>query len=153
MEQDTVREQIRALLQGQPFGVLCTQGDGQPYGSIVAFAYDEELGSLAFATPEGTFKYRQLCECDRVAMVIDTRAQHPNDARGASAITSVGRAVRLQPGGGLEEWQARLEERHPDLAAFFGAGSTAIFCIDVDLHKLITRFQNVHVWEPPHEQE
>ena len=153
MEQDAVREQIRALLQGQPFGVLCTQGGGQPYGSVVAFAYDDDLCSLAFATPEGTFKYRQLCECDRVAMVIDTRAQHPGDARRASALTSVGRAVRLQPGSGLQEWQARLQERHPDLAAFFGAENTAIFGIHVDRHKLTTQFQNVQVWEPHHDIE
>ena len=31
-----VRERIRRLLDGQPFAVLCTQGGGQPYGSVIA---------------------------------------------------------------------------------------------------------------------
>jgi hypothetical protein len=146
-----VRDQIRELLEGQPFGVLCTQGDGQPYGSVVAFAFDEGLCTLAFATPENTFKYRQLCACDRVALVIDDRAQFPDDARRASAMTTIGSAERVQPGADLAQWQARLAERHPDLAGFFRAESTALFCVRVESHKLVTRFQEVHVWEPQEE--
>jgi nitroimidazol reductase NimA-like FMN-containing flavoprotein (pyridoxamine 5'-phosphate oxidase superfamily) len=143
-----IQDQIRALLEGQPFGVLCTQGEGQPYGSVVALAYDEGLSRLAFATPENTFKYRQLCACDRVAVVIDDRSQFPDDARRASAITAVGSAERVEAGADLAQWQARLAERHPDLADFFRAKGTALFCVNVEQHKLITRFQEVHVWEP-----
>ena len=29
---------IRRLVDGQLYGVLCTQGQGQPYGSLVAYA-------------------------------------------------------------------------------------------------------------------
>ena len=32
------RQRIRSLLEEQPFAVLCTQGGGQPYGSVIAFA-------------------------------------------------------------------------------------------------------------------
>lgn len=39
---------IRALLEGQPFAVLCTQGGGEPYGSLVAFASSAQLGSVVF---------------------------------------------------------------------------------------------------------
>ena len=144
----TVLEQIRALLAGQPFGVLCTQGDGQPYGSVVAFAYDEDLRCLAFATSEGTYKYRLLCECDRVALVMDTRSQYPDDAIRASAITAIGRAARLPPDADMALWQARLAERHPQLAAFFSAPDTALFKVDIERYILVTRFQEVQVWEP-----
>jgi nitroimidazol reductase NimA-like FMN-containing flavoprotein (pyridoxamine 5'-phosphate oxidase superfamily) len=146
--ESTVRDQIRGLLEGQPFGVLCTQGEGQPYGSVVAYTYDEELSALAFATHEGTLKYRLLCACEQVAFVIDDRPQFPDDARQASAITTTGRAVELLPGAERETWRARLAERHPDLADFFGAEGTALFRVDVASHKLITRFQQVRVWEP-----
>lgn len=148
MNEKIIREQIGALLEGQPFGVLCTQGDGQPYGSVVAYAYADGLDALAFATPEQTFKCRLLDACDRVAVVIDSRSDYPNDAKRASAITATGRATRLWPEGGREGWQARLIERHPDLAAFFSARDTVIFKVDVERYKLVTQFQEVHVWEP-----
>jgi len=152
MDQDAVRDRIRELIAGQPFGVLCTQGDGQPYGSVVAFAYDDELASLAFATPEDTFKYRLLDTCDRVAFVVDTRTLYPNDVMRAAATTATGRAMRLWSGLGKEWWRARLIERHPQLAAFYSAKSSAIFRIDVERFKLVTQFQEVHVWEPQAER-
>ena len=144
----TVQAQIRVLLEGQPFGVLCTQGDGQPYGSVVAFAYDDELCSLVFATPEDTHKYRLLIACDRVALVIDSRSEHPNDAKGAAAVTVTGRAVRLWSGLGRDWWGARLLERHPQLAAFFSARHAVLFRVDVERYKLVTQLQEVEVWDP-----
>ena len=50
-EPRAVREQIRALIDEQPFAVLCTQGGGQPYGSLIAFAPSDDLLAIAFATP------------------------------------------------------------------------------------------------------
>jgi hypothetical protein len=148
MEQDATRGQIRALLEGQPFGVLCTQGEGQPYGSVVAFAHDDELCSLVFATPVETHKYRMLVACDRVALVIDDRGLYPDDVRRAAAITAIGRALRLQTGMALSWWRARLLERHPQLAAFLGAQDNALFRVDVERYKLVTHLQEVSIWNP-----
>jgi hypothetical protein len=144
----SVQEEIRAVLEGQPFGVLCTQGSGQPYGSVVAYAYDGELNCLAFATPVDTVKYRLLVECHRVALVIDTRSQYPDDAQRASAVTATGSALCLWPGVGRKWWRQRLIERHAQLASFYDAPSSALFRVDVERYKLVTRFQEVRVWEP-----
>ena len=38
-----LRERIRTLMTEQPYAVLCTQGGGQPYGSVIAFAANPEL--------------------------------------------------------------------------------------------------------------
>ena len=38
-EEPLVLESIRALVNNEPFAVLCTQGGGRPYGSLVAFAF------------------------------------------------------------------------------------------------------------------
>ncbi|MDO8834221.1 MAG: pyridoxamine 5'-phosphate oxidase family protein, partial [Vicinamibacterales bacterium] len=54
---------IRRLLDGQRYGVLCTQGQGQPYGSLVAYATTPDLDSAVFATQKATRKYRLLSEC------------------------------------------------------------------------------------------
>jgi len=68
---------IKKLVAGQPYAVLCTQGQGQPYGSLVAYAMTPDLASAAFVTPRATRKFRLLSECDRVALLIDNRSRFP----------------------------------------------------------------------------
>ncbi len=43
---------IRPLVETQPFAVLCTQGQGRPYGSLVAYAMTQDLAHAVFATPK-----------------------------------------------------------------------------------------------------
>ena len=73
----TAAECIHALVSEEAFAVLCTQGEGQPYGSVVAFAFDHDLKAFVFATPRATRKFRLLSECDRVALVVDNRGKFP----------------------------------------------------------------------------
>ena len=62
-----VRDRIQLLADQQPYAVLCIQGEGQPYGALVAFAFSEDLQHAAFVTPVATRKYRLLSECDPVS--------------------------------------------------------------------------------------
>lgn len=75
------KERIRSVLQGQNIAVLCTQGEAQPYGSLVFYAFAPDLGSMAFATPRASWKYEQLCACQNVALLIDTRTRFPKICR------------------------------------------------------------------------
>ena len=147
-ERRAVRERIRALLQGQPFAVLCTQGGGQPYGSVVAYAYSDDLCSFTFATPVATRKYRLLCECENVALVVDSRSQHPEDMMRVEALTATGRAVQLGAGPEYDCWAALLTARHPQLLSFVAAPSSALFRVDIVRYLHVTRFQEVHQWIP-----
>lgn len=143
-----IREQIHALLHAQPFAVLCTQGGGQPYGSVVAYAFSDDLRAVAFCTPVNTRKYRLLSECDKVALVVDSRCQHLDDMMQVEAITATGRAVRLESGPEYDRWAARLTARHPQLKAFVAAPSSALFRLDMVRYLHVTRFQEVHQWIP-----
>ena len=143
-----IREHIRALLEGQPFAVLCTQGEGQPYGSVIAYAFDEGLRAVAFGTPVATRKYRLLSECTNVALVIDSRCQHLGNMMEVEALTATGRAVELEGGPEYERWAARLVARHPQLKTFVAAPSSALFRIDIVRYLHVTRFQEVHQWIP-----
>lgn len=147
-EQRAVRAQIRALLQGQPFAVLCTQGGGQPYGSVVAYAYSDDLCSVTFATPVATRKYRLLCECENVALVVDSRSQHPDNMMQVEALTATGRAVQLGAGPEYDRWATSLTARHPQLQTFVAAPSSALFRVDIVRYLHVTRFQEVHQWIP-----
>ena len=143
-----VREQIRALLEGQPFAVLCTQGGGQPYGSLIAYAAGDDLKAIAFATPVATRKYHLLCECPQVALVVDSRSQFPGAMMQVEAITATGRATQLSAGPEFDRWAGLLTARHPQLKPFVAAPSSALFRIDIVRYLYVTRFQEVRQWVP-----
>jgi nitroimidazol reductase NimA-like FMN-containing flavoprotein (pyridoxamine 5'-phosphate oxidase superfamily) len=147
-DEPAVLESIQALVHHEPFAVLCTQGGGQPYGSLVGFAFSEDLKSFVFATPVATRKYRLLTECHHVALVVDSRARFPDDLMKVSAVTVTGRASQVQPGADFERWAGLLAARHPYLKAFVHAPSTALFRVNVVRYLHVTRFQEVRQWIP-----
>ena len=103
--ESSLRDQIRALMIEQLYAVLCTQGGGQPYGSVIAFAANQELNTVVFATPIATRKFRLLSECARVALVVDNRTASPGDLSSTHAVTATGRAVNIQNSGVEDNWQ------------------------------------------------
>jgi len=142
-------DRIRRLATGQLFGVLCTQGQGQPYGSMIAFSFSDDLGFAIFATPVASRKYRLLTECDHVAVVIDNRPQFPGNMMKVEAMTVTGRAKEIEPGEGFDEYSRLLLARHPQLESFVNAPSSALFRIDVFRFFHVGRFQEVSQWVPP----
>jgi nitroimidazol reductase NimA-like FMN-containing flavoprotein (pyridoxamine 5'-phosphate oxidase superfamily) len=144
-----VADSIRALVETERFAVLCTQGGGQPYGSVVAFAFAHDLMAFVFATPMATRKFRLLSECDRVALVVDNRGQFPEDMMKVEAITVTGRARQVAAGSEFEHWAPLLTARHPYLRQFVNAPSTALFRVEAVRYLHVTRFQEVRQWIPP----
>lgn len=139
---------VRRLIDGQPYGVLCTQGQGQPYGSLVAFAVTPDLASAVFATQKATRKYRLLSECAHVALVIDNRSAHPGDLMSVEAVTATGHAHEVPAGPEFERWSGLLTDRHPYLNTFVRSASSALFRIDIVRYFHVTRFQEVRQWVP-----
>ncbi len=141
-------DRIRSLMEGQFYGVLCTQGGGQPYASLVAFAFTDNLASLFFGTPTTTRKFHLLSACERVAMLIDTRAADSSELTRVEAVTVTGRAGILESGLDRERCLDRLSGRHPHLLSFFQAPTTALVSIDVFRYFHVSRFQDVREWVP-----
>lgn len=86
---------LRALLSERHVGVLATQSGGQPYASLVAFVADDEMRHLLFATPRPTRKFANLEAEPRVAMLIDSRGNEPEDLHRAAGATAVGSGASL----------------------------------------------------------
>ncbi len=143
-----VSRRIQSLLEGQPYGVLCTQGGSQPYGSLVAFAFTEDLAALFFGTPKTTRKFHLLKACERVAMLIDTRSADSTELTRVEAVTATGRTAILERGPEHEQCLGRLSERHPHLRGFFQAPTTALVSIEVVRYFHVSRFQDVREWVP-----
>jgi nitroimidazol reductase NimA-like FMN-containing flavoprotein (pyridoxamine 5'-phosphate oxidase superfamily) len=139
---------IRGLVTTQPYGVLATHGDGQAYGSLVAFAFTEDLREAFFATSVATRKYELLSRNDGVALVVDNRPAHVGNMMEVEAITVTGRAQEIPPGPHRAASAQRLVARHPQLRSFVAAASCAMFRIEVARFLHVTRFQEVRQWVP-----
>jgi hypothetical protein len=141
-------ERIRRLAESQLYGVLCTQGEGQPYGSMVAFAFTPDLGHAVFATPKATRKYTLLRQCQNVALVVNNQTEFPRDMMKIEAFTATGRVREITDPELLISPAQRLRDRHPHLAGFIAAPSTALFVIDIVRFFHVHAFQEVRQWVP-----
>jgi len=144
----TLPDRIRRVLRGEPYAVLSTQGDGQPYASLVAYAMSDDLRTAVFATPVATRKYRLLRGCDRVALLINNRCAHPDDMMQVEAITATGRAIQVERDEGFDRWSRLLLARHPHLCEFLASPSVALFRVEILRFFHVERFQEVHEWRP-----
>jgi nitroimidazol reductase NimA-like FMN-containing flavoprotein (pyridoxamine 5'-phosphate oxidase superfamily) len=143
-----LQERIRRLVDGEPYAVLSTQGDGQPYASVVAFAMTADFRTAVFATPKATRKYRLLTECERVALLIDNRCRHLGRMMEIEAVTATGRAVQVSPGEAFLHWSTLLLSKHPHLRGFVTSPSVALFRIEIVRFFHVERFQEVREWRP-----
>ena len=63
-------DQIFRLVNQQSFCILCTQGESQPYGSLIAYAFTDDLKHFFFTTPKATRKFKLLSECHWSSTVV-----------------------------------------------------------------------------------
>ncbi|MBE0602748.1 MAG: pyridoxamine 5'-phosphate oxidase family protein, partial [Deltaproteobacteria bacterium] len=93
MEDAIALERIaRELAASQRLAVLSTDDHGKPYSSLIAFASAPDLKTLVFTTPRLTRKFSNLCENERVSLLIDNRSNREEDFAEAAAATILGRA-------------------------------------------------------------
>ena len=139
---DGITEEIKNLLARQPLAVLATQGNSQPYTSLMAFAFTEDLWSVVFATSLSTRKYSNIKENSRVALLVDNRSNDGEDFQNASALTVLGEVCEV----GLAEreyYSGLYLKRHPSLESFLAAESTVFLKMDVHTYLLVSKFENV----------
>ena len=136
------KKDLKKLLASQPLAVLATQGEGQPYASLVAFVPSDDLKSLYFATTRSTRKYANLAADSRVALLVDNRSNKTSDFRWAMAATATGKAKEMDPAERTTAMDLYLK-RHPHLKEFVHSPTCAFCEIRVQTFIVVTRFQNV----------
>ncbi len=136
-----LRRVAKDVLSTQRFCVLATQGQGQPYGSLVAFAESDDLKRLVFATHRDSRKFSNLITDPRVALVIDSRSNDDSDFRNALAITALGQAHEATSGE-RESLVGVYLAKHPSLVGFVGSPEVAICTVAVEDY-VVARFSRV----------
>ena len=89
------KQRLQELLRSQRLAVLSTHQHNSPYASLVGFVATDDAKYLLFATPRSTRKYANLCQNDRVAMLIDSRSDRDADFHVAAAATAIGTAQEV----------------------------------------------------------
>ncbi len=144
--QVVVAERLRALDRQERHGVLATDAGGQPYTSLVAYAFSPGLTGVLFATPRETQKYRNLLKNPKVSVLINTRTNTAADYLQAEAVTIIGVARPLPPGKEREALAAHFLQKHPDLRDFVRSPPTALVRVAVRRYIHVGRFQEVSEW-------
>ncbi len=145
----SLQEKIERLVRRQAYGVLCTQGGGQPYGSLIALSFQDDLRQAVFATPTTTRKYKLLVPSSRVALLLDDRSSGTDQVMKIEAVTITGVAKEIRDEPEFSACCELLLARHPYLQDFLKAPTCALFRVDVTRYFHVTRFQEVGQWVPP----
>jgi nitroimidazol reductase NimA-like FMN-containing flavoprotein (pyridoxamine 5'-phosphate oxidase superfamily) len=142
MDNQTLFTTIQNLIDSQHLAVLCTQKDGHPYASLVAVARTPKLDRIIFLTPMGTRKYDNLTACPNAAFLVTNSENRAEDIYQATAVTATGTVIDVP-----DAEQPALTDiylaRHPHLASFAAAPTTALVCVKISRYILVNRFQNV----------
>ena len=142
-------KKIIKLVSEQSFFILCTQGDSQPYGSLIAYVFTNDLKNFFFATSKNTRKYALLSKCPKVAVVIDGRCKNQDEFMKIDVLTATGNAVQISENEkDFEKGISLLKNRHPYLNKFLGSDYTVLFRLDVENFIYVTHFQEVFEWKP-----
>ena len=137
------RESVERLFRAQRFAVLCTESDGGPYSSLIAFWAAGDLSHVVFATMRATRKFSNLASHPRIALLFDDRSNRDVDVQEATAVTATGTARELTGAAARSAASAAFLEKHPQLATFVADAGCALVRVDIDTLYVVTQFQNV----------
>jgi heme iron utilization protein len=139
-------ERLRAF-DSEPFAVLATEDRHGPYASLVAHAFTTEGNRILLATPRTSRKYRNLVTNRKVALLIDRRPKSSGAGlMEAEAVTIAGEATPIRRGGSWNTLAGIYLEKHPHLAEFLEAKSTALVAVVITEAVYVSRFQEVSLW-------
>jgi nitroimidazol reductase NimA-like FMN-containing flavoprotein (pyridoxamine 5'-phosphate oxidase superfamily) len=142
-----VLARMKRLDRTQRHAVLATASNDRPHASLVAFALTPDQRGLLFATPKGTTKYRNMIKNSRVSLLVDNRGNSTEDYLGAEAMTIFGRAREVRRKQVRTESSTVLARKHPALAEFINAPTTALMLVKIDRCLHISRFQTISEWK------
>jgi nitroimidazol reductase NimA-like FMN-containing flavoprotein (pyridoxamine 5'-phosphate oxidase superfamily) len=137
---------VKSLFKTQPLAVLATHGEEGVYANLVAFAADDDLRHIVFATPRGTRKYANLGKEPTVAMLVDSRSNRESDFTEAVAVTIMGSASECA-GSDCEALMQIYLRKHPGLKAFVADSDTALMRLTVERY-VIAGFRQTHIVLP-----
>ena len=143
----SVSDRLRILNSLERHAVLATESNRRPYTSLIAYAMTPDMKGLIFSTPRKTSKYKNLLKNRNVSLLIDTRSQTGGDYMKTEAVTLLGAAMPVRRSRKWDNLSGILIKKHPDLAGFIQAATTALVLVEISYCYHISSFQTVSEWQ------
>ena len=134
--------EIQRVLDTRRFAILATQSDGQPHTSLMAFTPMDGIRHLIVATYRNTLKYRNLLKENRVAVLIDSRAEPGSTTPRGIVLTLHGIVTEVSNADRAASEQAHLA-RHPDLRAFLSSPDCVLLRVAVKDYEVVGGIEEV----------
>jgi putative heme iron utilization protein len=130
----------RRLIRRQTHAALATSGDGHPYVSLVALAFDYDAGPLLLLSDLAQHS-RNIAADPRVSLLFDGEppAHAPVDPLAEPRLTLLGETARCDDASLL----ARFIARHPNAAAYAGFGDFHLYRVAIGRAHLIAGFGRI----------
>ena len=139
---NNVMKKLKNLMGSTQLAVLATDHSGEPYASLVAFAFSENIREILFATSKATRKFSYLKDNNRVSLLVDNRSNSIEDFQNAMAVTVLGTASLIEEDERHNYLKLYLD-RLPHLSEFVASPDCALILVKVTSYYLVENFQNV----------
>lgn len=141
-----IPDKLRTLNMKERHAALATDSSGQPYTSLVAFTLTPDVRGALFTTPKKTSKYKNIMGNRKVSLLIDTRSNATKGYMESEALTILGTAVPVRRGKRWNELAGLFIKKHPQLADFVRAPSSALVFVSITRVIHAGKFQTVTEW-------
>jgi len=142
----SISEYIQNVLQTSKLAVLATEGEGQPYASLIVITPVSDFKQMIFATYRNTRKFENLLNNGRVAVLIrggKNQTCHSNSQIMHSLL--FGHAQQVCKADYEEALQKHLK-RHPDQANYMLNADLALMLITIEKFQVVRGFDDVSWW-------
>jgi general stress protein 26 len=139
---EELRSSIQDLLSAERLAVLATEGDGQPYTSLVTMAATEDLRRVLFPTLRRSTKFAHLTHNPRVSVLLDNRCHRAPGSPQAMALTIIGIASEVASEDAVRLRRLYLN-RHPHLSRFLDDPECALVQVEVQRYRLVRQLQDI----------
>jgi heme iron utilization protein len=139
------KELVETAFLTNDLGVLATEGDGQPYASLVAVTPMDDFLHLIFATYRNTSKYRNLLKNGKVAILFENRSTISVSQPDIFVLTAFGYAKEVD----IVEFDAIQRahlSRHPELESFLLSADCAIVQVKVNAYQMVRTIDDINWW-------
>ena len=145
---DRTRIKLAALMRNQRYAVLATVGsDGVPHTSLMAFGATTDLTHVIIATRRDTRKYTSIKDNPSVALMIDNRANEPEDIERAIAVTVTGEALELR-GSARSRYSSLYLTKHPYMVNLVESPRCALIQVRVKVYQIVSQLDEIAYWRP-----
>jgi nitroimidazol reductase NimA-like FMN-containing flavoprotein (pyridoxamine 5'-phosphate oxidase superfamily) len=137
-ENNTMRKDIKELIQRDRICVLATVSGGEPHCSLMSYATDDDCREIYMATFKDTKKYRNLLSNPSVSLLVDSR-ETPNadPAMPLRALTISGTLQKEADEKKLADIRGRLLAKNADLRKIIDDPGTEIIVVRIRTVQLL----------------